>query len=71
MPVPLTVDAGELPNSNTAATMPMANAVCFLVPAGALQYGPTTVPFRLMYPLTNGKAVPPQVTARIPRNRSM
>ncbi|MFE9743160.1 hypothetical protein [Streptomyces sp. NPDC006477] len=47
-PVPLPADVGQPPNTNTAATITMANAVCFLVPAGALQYCRTTVPFRLM-----------------------
>ncbi|MFJ2058297.1 hypothetical protein ACIOMM_20460 [Streptomyces sp. NPDC087908] len=41
-------DVGEPPNTNTAATIATAHAVCFLVPAGALQYCRTAVPFRLM-----------------------
>ncbi|MFE5548336.1 hypothetical protein ACFQ71_31555 [Streptomyces sp. NPDC056534] len=46
--MPLPVDMGEPPNTNTAATITKANAVCLLVPAGALQYCLTTVPFRLV-----------------------
>ncbi|MGA5065524.1 hypothetical protein ACPB9E_17475 [Streptomyces exfoliatus] len=51
----------EPPNTNTAATMPMASAVSRLVPAGARQWRRTTVPSRFVYPLMNGKTEVPSL----------
>lgn len=67
------VDVPEPPKTNTTATIPMARAVCLLVPAGALQCALTTVPSCLVYPLMNGKAEAPSPwsNARSPRNRPM
>ncbi|MFD3333120.1 hypothetical protein ACFWV1_10785 [Streptomyces sp. NPDC058700] len=61
VPLPPADVPDEPPKTNTAATMPMASAVSRFVPAGARQWRRTTVPFRLVYPLMNGKAEAPSL----------